>query len=109
MLKSVDLRAIRSEGPSRDDLFQWGPQSMDLRESFCRIKRPEGQESCRHTFFTCQKLALILRQVFKINSLMQNILCDNVRGFGTNPSRCLKRERSKIMGTTQAGELYLYG
>lgn len=49
-------------------------------------------------FFTCQKLTLILRKVFKINSFMLNFRRSFRRlkwAFWTSPSRCLKRKEAR--------------
>lgn len=69
MFKSADLRAIRSEGPSWAGICWVTYSSRVLRVwpsgSHCAgLTEPEGQDSRSHTFFTCQKLALILRQVY---------------------------------------------
>lgn len=55
VLKSANLRAMRSEGIwlSRHllgDPLQQGPQSVDLRESLCRIMRARGSGVMRAFF-----------------------------------------------------------
>lgn len=85
------------------DLFQRGPQSVDLRESLCRIKRARGSGVTQAIFLSLSETSFYpVTGIFRINSRMQNILCVDVRGFQepnwafeTIPSRCLKRKGAR--------------
>lgn len=75
----VSEPAVRSERVSlfwhlMGDLFQWGPQTVDLRVPLCRIM--QGQRVRSHAgllSLLVKKTAFISRQAFKINSRLQNI------------------------------------
>lgn len=75
----VSEPAVRSERVSlfwhlMGDLFQWGPQTVDLRVPLCRIM--QGQRVRSHAgllSLLVKKTAFISRPAFKINSLLQNI------------------------------------
>lgn len=100
VLKSADLRAIRSEGIWLGrhlfcDLFQQGPQTMDLRESLCRIMRATGS-GVTQTYFLymseassypetgtplCKTFSVLLWEAFRsLTGLFRQVLPDVLKG-----------------------------